>query len=92
VVQQHCVLRNWDTVFNYYANGSLIGTNKIISAEYGTNTTTNFFLLNTQTGNNFMDPTLPFYYKAGNTASFQVQNAGWANNTATGTVLEPLAM
>jgi hypothetical protein len=34
-----------------------------------------------------MDPTLPFYYKAGNTASFQVQNAGWANNTATGTVV-----
>jgi hypothetical protein len=74
-----------NTVYNYYANGVLIGVNKIISAEYGDSNTTNFFLLNTLSGNNYMDPTLARYYTAGNTANFKVQNAGWANNTALGT-------
>lgn len=73
------------TLYNYYANGTLIGTNTILSAEYGTNTTTNFFLLNTLSGNNYMDPTAPYYYTSGNTAHFQVQNAGWVDETATGT-------
>jgi hypothetical protein len=73
-----------DVVYNYYANGSLIGVNTIISAEYGTNSTTNFFLLNTTSGLNYMDPTAPYYYKAGNTSNFQVQNAGWVDNTASG--------
>lgn len=76
-----------NTVYNYYANGVLIGVNKILNAEYGTSNTTNFFLLNTISGNNYMDPTLRSYYTAGNTASFQVQVAGWANNTATGTAV-----
>jgi hypothetical protein len=76
-----------NTVFNYYANGTLIGSSRIISAEYGTNTTTNFFLLNNLTGNNYMDPAQPYYYTAGNTASFQVQNAGWVDTTASGDVV-----
>lgn len=76
------------TVYNYYANGSLIGVNKILAAEYGTNSTTNFFLLNTISGNNEMDSSAKFYYTAGNTASFEVWNAGWTDNTATGTKVD----
>jgi hypothetical protein len=76
-----------ETVYNYYANGTLIGVNTILSAEYGTNTTTNYFLLNTISGNNYMDGTAPYYYTAGNTASFQVQNAGWTDNTAEADVI-----
>jgi hypothetical protein len=76
-----------DVVSNYYANGVLIGTSKIISAEYGTNTTTNFFLLNKLTGNNYMDPGAPYYYSSGNTALFRVQNAGWVDETAEGDVV-----
>jgi hypothetical protein len=74
-----------NTVYNYYANGLLIGVNTIISAEYGTNATSNFFLLNTLSGNNYMDPAAPYYRTAGNTASFQIQSAGWVDETATGT-------
>jgi hypothetical protein len=74
-----------NTVYNYYANGLLIGVNTIISAEYGTNATSNFFLLNTVSGNNYMDPAAPYYRTAGNTASFQVQSAGWVDNTASAT-------
>lgn len=76
-----------DTIYNYYANGVAIGTNRILAAEYGTSNTTNFFLLNTLSGNNYMDPAQPFYYTAANTANFHVQNAGWVNNTATGKVV-----
>jgi hypothetical protein len=76
-----------DTVYNYYANGTLIGSNKIIAAEYGTNTTTNFFLLNLLTGNNYMDANAAFYRTAGNTASFQVQNGGWSDQSASGDVV-----
>jgi hypothetical protein len=74
-----------ETVYNYYANGVLIGVNTILSAEYGTNTTTNFFLLNTTSGNNYMDPAQAYYYSVANTKSFRVQNAGWTDNTANGT-------
>lgn len=77
-----------DTVYNYYANGTLIGVNVILSSEYGTNATTNFFLLNTTSGNNYMDPTQPFYYASGNTAYFQVQNAGWNDQSANGTFVQ----
>lgn len=76
-----------ETIYNYYANGTLIGTNRIISAEYGNSNTTNYFLLNNLTGNNYMDPAAPYYYKASNTASFQVQNAGWTDRTASGDVV-----
>jgi hypothetical protein len=74
-----------DTVYNYYANGVSIGVNRIISAEYGDSNTTNFFLLNTISGNNYMDPFHAKYYNSANTEEFTVQNAGWANNTAIGT-------
>lgn len=76
-----------DVVSNYYANGSLIGTNRILSAEYGTSNTTNFFLLNLISGNNYMDPLAPTYYSTGNASSFTVQNAGWTDVSANSDVV-----
>jgi hypothetical protein len=77
-----------DKVYNYYANGELIGVSEIISAEYGTSNTTNFFLLSIQSGENYMDEAAKRYYKAGNTEYFDVQTAGHtivgANGVSTG--------
>jgi hypothetical protein len=73
-----------DLVYNYYANGAPIGVNRILSQELGGSNTTQYFLLNTISGNNYMDPSAPLYYNSSNTESFTVQNAGWSSNTATG--------
>jgi hypothetical protein len=75
-----------DVVYNYYANGSLIGSSVIISAEYGTSNTTNYFLLNTISGNTAIDYTNSQYFNQANTQSFTVQPAGHVNVTATANV------
>ena len=75
-----------DTVYNYYSNGTLIGKSTIISAEYGTSNTTNYFLLSTQSGNTMIDVASMKYYTAGNTHSFTVQNAGHVDVTASANV------
>lgn len=72
-----------DIVYNYYANGDLIGRSKIISAEYGLTNTTNYFLLSTISGDTDIDYTAATYYTEGNTASFEVQMAGHVDLTAT---------
>jgi hypothetical protein len=76
-----------DNVFNYYANGSVRGISTIISAEYGTTNTSNYFLLSQSHGNSAHYTTGAYtMYNAGNTASYTVQNAGWSDRTATGTL------
>jgi hypothetical protein len=76
-----------ETVYNYYANGDVRGVSKIISADYGSNSTTQYFLLNTLSGNSApYTPMVYTYYSSANTKNFKVYNAGWTDNTATGTV------
>lgn len=81
------LFRVGDVVYNYYANGTNIGSSVIVSAEYGLTNTTSFFLLSTVSGNTAIDYSAPYYYRAGNTASFRVQNAGHTDLTATANIV-----
>jgi hypothetical protein len=75
-----------DTVFNYAANGAVRGVSRILSAEYGNTNTSNYYLMSTISGNSSPYTAAPYtYYKAGNTASFMIYNAGWVDVSASGT-------